>query len=343
MPLFENRPIHQRRSCFMRKTNLANNMQRWAVILAGGDGNRLLPLTRLISGDDRPKQFCSLFGGPTLLELTKQRVGLLLPAEQTLTIVTRHHERFYKHLPDLRSNKCLVQPSNKGTAAAIMLGLLRVTQLSPEALVAFLPSDHYISNKYLFMFHVDSAFRAAEQQPNRIILLGIKPDSPEVEYGWIEPTIRLSGENSDAMSPVRRFWEKPSAPNARRLMRDRCLWNSFVMVGQANAFLESIRLSLPELYKSLSSVAPALGTADQEHALAEIYSSISCSNFSTEVLASCPDRLLVRLVADVGWSDLGEPSRALSAIRRNRSEVRAETQPADPSSWMRNSFLENAG
>ena len=300
----------------MEKTNLANTMKRWAVILAGGDGIRLLPLTRLISGDDRPKQFCSLFGGPTLLERTKRRVGLLLPSERTLTVVTRRHERFYKQLP-LQSDKFLVQPNNKGTAAAIMLGLLRITQLSPDAVVAFFPSDHDIRKSFLFMFHVDSAFRQAEQQPNRIILLGIKPDSPEAEYGWIEPTFRLSDENSHAISPVRRFWEKPSEPTAVRLMRHGCLWNSFVMVGQTNAFLETIRLSLPEMYRSLSSVALTLGTADQEQALAEIYSLISCSNFSSEVLALCPERLLVGQVAGAGWSDLGETSRALSAIRRS--------------------------
>ena len=77
----------------LRRTGSAHG-NRWGVILAGGDGTRLRPLTELIAGDDRPKQFCPLLGGKTLLELTRQRVARAVPAEQTLFVVTRKHERF---------------------------------------------------------------------------------------------------------------------------------------------------------------------------------------------------------------------------------------------------------
>src|SRR5688572_5951108 len=105
--------------------------QRWAVILAGGDGTRLQPLTRTISGDDRPKQFCPIIGGRTLLDQTSRRVALSVPPAQTLTVVTQTHERFYKSLlKDLPKDRLLVQPENKGTAPAILFSLLRVAQLS---------------------------------------------------------------------------------------------------------------------------------------------------------------------------------------------------------------------
>ena len=111
---------------------------RWAVILAGGDGTRLQALTRTISGDDRPKQFCPIIGGRTLLDQTSRRVALSVAPERTLTVVTRTHEHFYQPLiKDARG--LLVQPENKGTATAILFSLLRIAQLSPDATVAFFP------------------------------------------------------------------------------------------------------------------------------------------------------------------------------------------------------------
>src|SRR5262249_71016 len=140
----------------MQETKRTNDSKRWAVILAGGDGRRLQPLTRVISGDDRPKQFCSIFGGPTLLDETRRRLSLSFPKKQILTVLTQTHEAFYKPLMRSHSRRLLVQPTNRGTAPAILLSLLRVRQLSQDAIVAFFPSDHHINNDLLFMSDVES-------------------------------------------------------------------------------------------------------------------------------------------------------------------------------------------
>ena len=87
-----------RECCVANSREDAGQAQRWGLILAGGDGARLLPLTRLISGDDRPKQFCPLMGGETLLAQTQHRVGLTIPSDQTFVVVTRTHEPFYAPL-----------------------------------------------------------------------------------------------------------------------------------------------------------------------------------------------------------------------------------------------------
>src|SRR5436190_1523962 len=100
--------------------------RRWGVILAGGDGSRLLPLTRLLTGDERPKQFCRIGGDETLLEKTSRRVSLKIAAENTAVVVTETHEPFYRSaLSHLSPENLVVQAKNKGTAPAILYSLLR--------------------------------------------------------------------------------------------------------------------------------------------------------------------------------------------------------------------------
>jgi mannose-1-phosphate guanylyltransferase len=274
------------------------------VILAGGDGTRLLPLTRKISGDDRPKQFCALTGGETLLDQTRQRVSGMIPDRQTLLLLTQTHERFYAaQLADVADERLLIQPYNHGTAAAIAYGLTYIDRLDQDAVVAFFPSDHHFANDRAFAAHMDLAFAQAEMDQERVILLGILPDAPEESYGWIEPGESVAG---GAVSEVRRFWEKPSRRVATQLMRGGCLWNSFVMVGRVSAFLAMIRRTLPALLTSFAGM--------RSSALREIYAKIPAANFSNEVLSARPSDLTVLPARGLGWSDLGEPQRVLSAI-----------------------------
>ncbi len=305
------------------------SIDRWAVILAGGDGTRLQSLTRTISGDDRPKQFCPIIGGRTLLDQTSRRVALSVAPDQTLTVLTQTHERFYAPLlKNMPKAHLLVQPENKGTAPAILFSLLRIAQLSPEATVAFFPSDHYFADDDEFMSHIESAFNATQTHPETVTLLGIKPESPEVEYGWIEPDVSLFGRLPRSISRVRKFWEKPSALVARGLMERGCLWNSFVMVGRVDAFLKMTQCALPALFDFFSAIAPTFGTPAEARAMTELYSWIPSSNFSHEVLALRPDDLAVMQVTDVGWSDLGEPKRVFSTLQ----QIGLQTQWAMPAS-----------
>jgi mannose-1-phosphate guanylyltransferase len=303
------------------------NSERWSVILAGGDGTRLQSLTRTISGDDRPKQFCPIIGGQTLLDQTRRRIELSVAPEQTLTVLTRTHERFYAPLlKTTPKTRLVVQPENKGTAPAILFSLLRIALLSPKAIVAFFPSDHYFSDDQQFMSHIESAFTATRTHPETITLLGIKPESPEVEYGWIEPDRSLFGQLPRAISRVRKFWEKPSAVVARGLMERGCLWNSFVMVGRVDAFLKMTQRALPALFDFFSVIAPTFGTRLEASAVNALYSSIPSSNFSHDVLALRPDDLTVMQVSEVGWSDLGEPRRVFSTLQ----QIGLQTQWAMP-------------
>ena len=289
--------------------------ERWAVILAGGDGTRLQSMTRTITGDDRPKQFVPVVGGSTLLDQTRSRVALSVSPARTLFVVTEKHRRFYQSLTQTVSqNLLLQQPANKGTAPAILYALLRVAVKSPKAIVALFPSDHYFADDEEFMSHIDLAFDALQLQPEKVTLLGITPSSPETEYGWIEPQQSIFGSLPRSITRVSRFWEKPDANVARSLMDQGCLWNSFVMVGRVDALLKMTRTALPELVSQFTSIMPTFETRAERKALHDLYSEVQDSNFSHEVLAARPEDLTVMRVGDVGWSDLGEPARVLATL-----------------------------
>ena len=136
---------------------------RWGAILAGGDGKRLLPLTRKIAGDERPKQFCAVMGRKTLLDQTRDRVHRLIKPDRTLMVVTRAHERFYGNLASApQCSPVLVQPCNRGTAPAIAYSLARIRELDSNGVVAIFPSDHHFAYETAFTAEVEAAFEAAE-------------------------------------------------------------------------------------------------------------------------------------------------------------------------------------
>jgi mannose-1-phosphate guanylyltransferase len=113
---------------------------------------------------------------------------------------------------------------------------------------------------------------------------------------------------------VSRFWEKPNAALARELMERGCLWNSFVMVGRVDALLRMTQRALPDLFEAFARIVPSFGTGAERFRIGGLYSKISESNFSHQVLATRSNELAVMRVAEVGWSDLGEPSRVLSTL-----------------------------
>ncbi|HXE64620.1 MAG TPA: sugar phosphate nucleotidyltransferase [Bryobacteraceae bacterium] len=294
----------------------------WAVVLAGGDGVRLRPLSRLIAGDDRPKQFCRIFGDRTLLAQTRSRLAPVVEDDHTLFVVTKSHEPYYREeLKGVHSSRLIAQPKNKGTGAAIAAAVLRIAARDPNAVIAFIPSDHFYRSERHFQSSLTAALATAAEWQESIVLLGAQATCAETDYGWIEPGATAAGDFSGNLHRVWRFWEKPSAEVAERLHSRACLWNTFVMTGHANAFLRMLEACVPGLVGTLMA-AQRQGRLEDAY-LSEALESV---DFSSQVLARSTEQLfVVRMPSSAGWSDLGVPERVMSALADAGLESRQRT------------------
>jgi mannose-1-phosphate guanylyltransferase len=285
---------------------------RWGIVLGGGDGTRLLGLTRLVSGDDRPKQFCSLFGGETLLEQTRNRAERSIPAERVLFPLTSAHRAFYLREPGIRPSQRIVQPVNKGTAPPIIYSLLSIERLDSEAIVAVLPSDHHYSDEVAFTAALESAFGTARGHRESVVLLGSPAVGAQTEYGWMETGPAVGGIDRSTFQ-VRRFCEKPSLELAELLYERGALWNTFVMVGHVSAFLKMIGSARSGLMKAFPDHHLWAGLEVQIPDW--IYGRVYTTDFSREILSNQIHRLLVQRLSNLVWSDLGQPERVIDVLQ----------------------------
>jgi mannose-1-phosphate guanylyltransferase len=293
----------------------SDHRHHWGVILAGGEGVRLKSLTRFVSGEDTPKQFCPLLGGKTLLAQTKQRIARGISPERTVYVLLSAHERFYsKELRSVPPSHMITQPCNRGTLPAIICSLINIVRRDPEAVVGFFPSDHHYTDEDKFMAGVGLAFAAAEGNPQRVILLGVAARHAETDYGWIEAEPALSTATSNGILKVKRFWEKPSPRTADDLLERGCVWNTFVMIGRAQAFLDMIQTSAPEILREFAGLVEGDPGNSDSAALEAVYEELTTTDFSSSVLSSNPEKLGVWCLGDVGWSDLGDPRRVVSML-----------------------------
>jgi mannose-1-phosphate guanylyltransferase len=304
--------------------------QRAAIVLAGGEGTRLQSFTQSVTGRAIPKQFCPISGTETMLQWTLRRVSLRIARRSILPVVAAAHTEFYKsQLTDIDEQSLVVEPENRGTASAILHGMLRLAKQAPDSSVAIFPSDHYVSDDCRFMGYVDLAFEYIQAFPQRVVLLGIQPNGPEVDYGWIEPGCPAVFGCSvfGNLLRVRRFHEKPPRVMAEELFRRGCFWNSFVLIGNVQKLLALIARALPDLYRSFSAVRATLATSLEAQAIKSLYRELQTADFSYCVLRKVFSSMVVVPVTGLEWSDLGTPERLLGVLRRTGVAVKDVTAP----------------
>jgi mannose-1-phosphate guanylyltransferase len=282
--------------------------QNWAVVLAAGDGTRLRELTRR-GGVDTPKQFCSLRGGRSLLGDALARAARIAPKKRILVVVAEQHRRFFEpELAALPRENVIVQPSNRGTAAGILLPLLAVLERDPEARIAFLPSDHFVAREVVIEAALRFALDALDEPEAGLTLLGITPDAPESGYGWIVPRA-----SERLLRPVERFVEKPPPALAAELFAHGALWNSFLFAAKGATLRALFAARLPELlgaFEATFTSAPETRAARFE----QLYAALEARDFSREILQECTRELRLEQVPPCGWTDLGTPERVAACL-----------------------------
>jgi mannose-1-phosphate guanylyltransferase len=287
------------------------------VVLAGGEGSRLAPLTRALYGTDVPKQFAVLDGERSLMQTTIERALALTTLDRISVVVTAHHEQVARdQLAAYPGVELVVQPRNLDTGPGLLLPLVRILARDRAARVIFLPSDHHVSNPLPIAVALGNT--AAAGLDGRIALLGVTPTGPEVEYGWIVRGRRVARTGGFS---VRRFHEKPSAEIAESLWKRGGLWNTFISAGPALLFWELAQRHLPEHSQRLARYAEHIGRADEAAALAAAYDGMAAANFSRTVLSHASE-LAVVPVTGSGWCDWGSPKRVFASLAGTESHAR---------------------
>ena len=282
----------------------------YALILSGGAGTRLWPLSRR----SKPKQFLPLIGERTLLQDTVDRVAEIIPLERIFAVAPpEHRPLIHEQLPELRTDHVVVEPYPRGNAAAIGLAMAALHAFDPEAVVAILPSDHVIERRGKFREVLIAATAAAEA--GSLVTLGIEPESPDTGFGYIE-----SGEKLEIKAPVpvyavKRFIEKPKREAAEKMIAaGGHYWNAGMFVWRVTEIMKAYEEFLPGTAKALSALTDAVGSPRYESVLAEVWEETDKTTIDYGVLEKAKNVAVVP--ADIGWHDVGSWGRLASIVQR---------------------------
>jgi mannose-1-phosphate guanylyltransferase len=239
---------------------------RYGVIMAGGSGTRLWPLSR----SDQPKQFLKVVRGKSLLQLSYQRLrGILQPEQIFVCTSASQGPAVLENLPELPKANLLGEPQARDTANAVGFAAAVLAKRDPQAVCAVVTADHVIEPVNQFQASLKKAFDLTSERPAALVTFGIVPNFGHTGLGYIHRGEALSIPGTYR---VQSFVEKPDKATADRFVESgRYYWNSGMFVWRCDTVLDELAIHLPESHSGLTKIAQAWGTAEQEATLQAVY------------------------------------------------------------------------
>ena len=287
-----------------------------AVILAGGSGTRLWPL----STPSFPKQFLPLPNGKSMIQESLARVEGLISPGQTW-VVTGHSmvQLVQEHLPSIPVSQILGEPVGRSTAAAIGWAAATIARRDPQAIMMVLTADHVITKIDVFNQSLRLAARLARQ--GYLVTLGIKPTGPETGYGYIRYAAPLSEEFDHQAFDGERFVEKPDVAMAQAYLQDgHYVWNSGMFVWKVETILAALQKHLPELARKIDTIAESMGTAQERATLDELWPTLQTISIDYGVMEKANKVAVIPV--DIGWNDVGNWEQYASLFPADEHDVR---------------------
>ncbi|MEN8433250.1 mannose-1-phosphate guanylyltransferase [Clostridium septicum] len=283
----------------------------YGLILAGGKGTRLYPLSRA----NKPKQFLKVINNKSFLENTVERIIPLIKKENIYVVTNQdYQDKIRLELTDINKENIFTEPENKETATCIGLSAVKLLKKDGDAVIVVLPSDHHIDGQKDYIETLSQAVDIANRKRG-IVTLGIEPNRPETGYGYIEMGQRVPGERPSYK--VARFTEKPNTEVAKDfLLKGTYLWNSGMFVFRADVILREIEKYLPDLHKSLMEIYKHLGEDDEEEVIREQYNLIDGISIDFGVMQKTRKAYVIK--SDFIWDDIG----SFSALSRYKDIFR---------------------
>ncbi len=275
----------------------------FAVVMAGGRGERLWPL----STPKRPKQFLPLLGERTMLQETVARISPLIPKEDVYVVTPREWAALAREQLELDEENLIEEPFGRNTAPCVGLAATLLRAKDPRGVMVVLPADHVIKDEKRFLEVLEAAIEVASSG-GWLLTLGIVPDRPATGYGYIQRGELLTKVDGLEVYRARRFTEKPDEETARRfLAQGDFYWNSGMFIWRVDTILEEIAAHLPKLHAGLLRIREHLGSKSKpepDRVIEEVYREQESISIDYGVMERS-SRVLV-IPAEIGWSDVGD-------------------------------------
>ncbi len=270
----------------------------YAVIMAGGGGTRLWPL----STKDHPKQMLKFAKDETMFQMTVSRLTEKIPFENILVVTTEDQAaKLKQQCNNIPEENYLIEPLPRGTASVIGLAAIHLEKRMPGSIMAVIPSDHFVLNEKQFLALLENGYQAAKDQ--HLVTLGVKPSFPSTGMGYIEQGEKIPVGYD--LYHVGQFREKPDKETAEYFVQSgKFWWNAGIFVWSSRRILNEIAMFLPDLSKKLDIINATIDRPDYTDTMEKTWRLIEPATIDYGVLEKTTDVVFLPTY-DLGWNDIG--------------------------------------